>query len=510
MLVNAFLEDSYATCPDKVALVCGSQRLTYAEIEASANRLANALRQQGVQRGDRVAIWLPNSVEAVVSVFATLKAGATFTFLNPTTKPDKLIYILNNCRAVALVAPAQQEQVLPSILEAAPSVQKAICCGGPERDAALAGRLVSWERMLSLASNERPACPSIDIDLAAIIYTSGSTGVAKGVMSTHLNMVSAARSINQYLRNTAEDVLINVLPFSFDYGLYQLLLAFLAHGRLVLETSFVYPAAVLRRMEEERVTGFPGVPTMYALLLQMDLAAYDLSALRYMSNTGATLPVEHIAAIREKLPHVTLYSMYGLTECKRVSYLPPEELSRRPGSVGRAIPNSEVRIVDEAGRPVRPGEVGELIVRGANVMQGYWEMPEETAKVFRPGRYPSEVWLYTGDLFRMDEDGFLYFVARRDNMIKSRAGKVSPKEIEDALYRLPEVAEAAVRGEPDPVLGQAIVAYVSPRSGCHLSERDVLRHCTRHLEDYLVPQRVHILPTLPKSPSGKIQLSGLS
>ena len=202
--------------------------------------------------------------------------------------------------------------------------------------------------------------------------------------------------------------------------------------------------------------------------------------------------------------------MYGLTECKRVSYLPPEELDRRPESVGKAIPNCEVRIIDEDGQPVRPGEVGELIVRGANVMQGYWDMPEETAKVYKSGRYPGEVWLYSGDLFRMDEQGFLYFVGRRDNMIKSRGNKVSPREIEDVLYRLPDVLEAAVRGEPDPVLGQAIVAYVSLKAGSALNERDVLRHCARHLEDALVPQRVQILASLPKTPSGKITVSGLS
>ncbi len=509
MLVNALLEESFALCPDKVALVCGKRRLTYGEIEASANRLANALLRRGLQQGDRVAIWLPNSVEAVIGIFAALKAGAIFTVLNPTTKVEKLTRILNNSRAAALLAPAAQTPMLGQMLPAVPSLHTVVCCGDYDRAPTADERLLPWAEAMSLGSDERPPCSCIDIDLATIIYTSGSTGVPKGVMCTHLNVLSATRAINSYVGNTPADVVINVLPLSFDYGLYQIFLTFMAHGRLVLEPSFAYPAMVLHRIQEERVTGFPGVPTVFAMLLQMDLTAYDLSSLRYMTNTGAALPVEHIRAIRERFPHVRFYSMYGLTECKRVSYLPPEELDRRPGSVGKAIPNCEVRIVDENGRPVAPGHVGELIIRGSNVMQGYWEMPEETARVYKPGRYPGEVWLYSGDLFRMDEEGFLYFVARRDNMIKSRGNKVSPREIEDVLYRLPDVIEAAVRGEPDPVLGQAIVAYVALKPESTLTERDVLRHCAHHLEDALVPQQVQILTSLPKTPSGKITVSEL-
>ncbi|HIQ01481.1 MAG TPA: AMP-dependent synthetase, partial [Anaerolineales bacterium] len=354
-----------------------------------------------------------------------------------------------------------------------------------------------------------PSCPSIDIDLACLIYTSGTTGEPKGVMSTHANMAFAASSIIQYLENRPDDIVINVLPLSFDYGLYQLLMAFNFGGTLVLEQSFAYPAAVLRRIEEERVTGLPGVPTIFAMLLQMDLSRFDLSSLRYLTNTAAALPVEHIQRLREAFPQARLYSMYGLTECKRTLYLPPEELDRRPGSVGIPIPGTEVWIEDEAGNWLGPGEVGELVVRGSHVMQGYWGDPEETAKRYRPGRYPAERLLYTGDLFRMDEEGFLYFVARKDDIIKSRGEKVAPKEVESVLYRLPGVAEAAVIGVPDELLGQAIKAFIVCSDGHQLTEQDVLRHCRQHLEDFMLPRYVEFRPSLPKSPSGKIQKSAL-
>jgi acyl-CoA synthetase (AMP-forming)/AMP-acid ligase II len=328
-------------------------------------------------------------------------------------------------------------------------------------------------------------------------------------MSTHANMVFAASSIIQYLENVPEDIVINVLPLSFDYGLYQLMMVFEFGGTLVLERSFAYPAAILKRIEQEKVTGLPGVPTLFAVLLQMDLNKFDLSSLRYLTNTAAALPVEHIRRLRDAFPWARLYSMYGLTECKRTLYLPPEELNRRPGSVGIAIPGTEVWVEDEAGNRLGPGEVGELVVRGSHVMQGYWNNPEATARWYREGRYPAERLLYTGDLFRMDEEGFLYFVARKDDVIKSRGEKVAPKEVESVLYQLPGVVEAAVVGVPDEILGQAVKAFVVCSSDYFLTERDVLRHCTQNLEDFMVPKHVEFRDSLPKTESGKIKASAL-
>jgi long-chain acyl-CoA synthetase len=506
MLVNDFLEKSARGYPDKTALICEDQRWSYAEIESMANGLARALIEHGVQRGDRVAIYLSNSLETVVGIFATLKAGGVFTVINATTKLDKLIYILSNCRVTALITGGRGSKLTTRVRAAVPSLRFVVLCGAdvPDDDSVL-----SFDAIQGNYADEKLPRVNIDIDLACLIYTSGSTGEPKGVMSTHANMVAAASSIIEYLRNIPEDIVINVSPLSFDYGLYQLLMVFKFGGTLVLEKSFAYPAAALKRMEQERVTGFPGVPTVFAILLQMDLSKFDLSSLRYITNTAAALPVSHILQLREKFPHATLYSMYGLTECKRVSYLPPEELDRRPGSVGIAIPNTEVWVVDEEGNRVGPGVVGELVVRGAHVMQGYWEKPEETAKVYRPGRYPAERIMYTGDLFKTDEEGFLYFVGRKDDIIKSRGEKVAPKEVENVLYALDGVVEAAVIGVPDPILGQAIKALVVTAEGVTLTERDVLRHCATHLEDFMVPKVVEFRDSLPKTSSGKIKKTNL-
>jgi acyl-CoA synthetase (AMP-forming)/AMP-acid ligase II len=353
-----------------------------------------------------------------------------------------------------------------------------------------------------------PSGPSpfggIDIDLAALIYTSGSTGKPKGVMLTHLNIFSAATSITTYLENTSEDIIINVLPLSFDYGLYQVLMAFKVGATLVLERAFAYSHALIETILREKVTGLPIVPTISSILLGMDLRKYGFPHLRYITNTAAALPVEHIRRLHSSLPHVKLYSMYGLTECKRVSYLPPDQIEVRPGSIGRGMPNEEVYLVDESGRRLPPGSTGELVVRGANVMKGYWELPEETAKVLRPGPYPWESVLYSGDLFRSDEEGYLYFLGRKDDIIKTRGEKVSPKEVEDVLYAIEAVADAAAIGVPDPVLGQAIRAVITVRPGMTLDEREVLRHCARHLEDFMVPKQVEFRTCMPKTSSGKV------
>jgi long-chain acyl-CoA synthetase len=320
---------------------------------------------------------------------------------------------------------------------------------------------------------------------------------------SHENIVTAAVSITSYLENTADDVILNVLPLSFDYGLYQVLMAFLVGGTVVLERSFAYPALTLAMLVRERVTGFPIVPTIAAMLLQYNLDSYEFSALRYITSTGAALPSAHIAMLRSKLPSVRLYSMYGITESKRVAYLSPDEIDERPTSVGKAMPNLEVFVCDESGRLVEMG-TGELVVRGGAVMQGYWGRPEDTARVLRSGRFPGERLLYTGDIFRIDDEGYLYFVSRTDDMIKSRGEKVSPREVENVLHDLPGVIEAAVVGVPDELLGQAIKAYVRVDPTVGLSVRDIASHCAQRLEDFMVPKLVEFVQAMPNTMSGKV------
>lgn len=507
MQVEEFLERSAERTPEKTALVCGAFRLSYAEVEGLSNQLAHGLLACGLQRWDRVAVYAANCVEAVLAVFAILKAGGVFVLVNPTTKQDKLAYILNNCRASILIT---TERGLASALAAAQQAPflRAVLVGGATTDclrpASDGQQLVPVDTLLQSQPRERCPRKNIDIDLAALIYTSGSTGRPKGVMVTHLNIVSAATSITTYLENTADDIIINVLPLSFDYGLYQLLMAFKMGGTLILEQSFIYPYAILETLIRERVTGFPIVPTICSILLQMDLANYSFPQLRYVTNTAAALPVEHIRKLREAFPHVALYSMYGLTECKRVSYLPPDQLDTRPGSVGRGMPNEEVYIVGEYGNRAGPGTVGELVVRGSNVMKGYWELPEETDRVLRPGPFPNEKVLHTGDLFRADEEGYLYFVGRKDDIIKTRGEKVSPREVENVLYSHPSVAEAAVIGVPDNVLGNSILAFVSLKQGVTTTEAELLGFCADRLEDFMIPKSVQFFSVLPKSANGKI------
>lgn len=508
-LVHQFLENSAARLPDKIALVCGEKRLTYREVNDRADQLARSLMGMGLKRHDRVVVFLENSAEAVVSIFGILKAGAVFIVPNHAMKAKKLNYILNDSGAGVLITHTNKVHVVKEAVRAAPKLERILWLGNanhiPLSDSGAPAHHL-WEDVFRQPTGSGLAQQgsTIDVDLAAIIYTSGSTGEPKGVMSAHRNVAAAARSITQYLENKETDVVLNALPLSFDYGLYQILMSFLFGGTVILEKSFAFPYKILHRLVEERATGFPIVPTMAALMRQMDLSRFDFSSLRYITNTAAALPVSSIRKLQAVFPHVKIFSMYGLTECKRVSYLPPDQLHSRPESVGIPIPNEEVFIVDEEGNEVGPGRVGELVVRGSNVMQGYWNAPEETARVFRPGRYRGETLLYTGDLFKRDEEGYLYFFARKDDLIKTKGERVSPKEIENALCSMEKVAEAAVIGVPDDLFGQAIKAFIVPKNGTPLSAEQVMKHCQKELEPFMTPKFVEFLNSLPKSPSGKI------
>ena len=509
MLLESFLERSAERLPEKVALVCGERRATYAELDRRANALAHALVAGGVARGDRVLVRLGSREEAAVAIFAVLKSGAVFSVVHPTTKPAQIAHLLRDCGARALICAGDPPAALREMTHRADALRLVVDAGSGAAPIEAPGLRVLRLAELPAGAPAPPAKRCIDIDLAALVYTSGSTGLPKGVMLTHLNMVAAATSITTYLENTEDDVIFSCLPLSFDYGLYQLLMACRMGATLVLEPSFAYPHAVLQRIVREGATGLPIVPTMSAILLERDLSAYDLSKLRYVTNTAAALPADHIARLRRALPGARLYSMYGLTECKRVAYLPPEQLDARPGSVGKAMPNVEAYVVDEDGRRLGPGQVGELVVRGSNVMQGYWGMPEETEKVLRPGPIAGQRVLHTGDLFRTDDEGYLYFVGRRDEMIKSRGEKVSPREVETAIYGLDGVAQAIVVGVPDPVLGEKVAAFVVARDGAGVTPARVRAHCAHSLEEFKVPGHVELLGELPLRPSGKVDRRAL-
>ncbi|PSJ62776.1 class I adenylate-forming enzyme family protein [Pseudaminobacter soli (ex Li et al. 2025)] len=501
MRVETFLRQSAATGPDRIAIVADGARLSYAELDAKSDRLAAALAAEGVSRGDRVVVFMENVWETAVAIFAVLKAGAVFCPVNPQLKTDGVGLILRDCRPSAVLT---QEKFLDVCARASSDLLSPLLLIAARATGALPADVLAFEALIADdGSGVLPEAGGED-DLAMIIYTSGSTGRPKGVMMTHASMDAASSSIASYLENTAEDIVLGVLPLSFTYGLYQLLVAVRVGARLVLEKNFAFPHAILEKARAEGVTGLPLVPTIAAMLLSMkDLAPSPLPALRYLTNAAAPLPPAHVEGLQKLFPGAKLYCMYGLTECARAAYLPPEELDRRPGSVGQAIPGTQAVVLDEAGQLVGPGTVGELVVRGPHLMRGYWENPEATDAVLRPGPKPGEKQLYTGDLFRTDADGFLYFVSRKDDMLKIKGEKVAPRQVEAALCECPGVVEAVAFGRPDPILGLALHAAVVVSDPAP-TEREIIRHCARILPDFMVPKSIEFRAELPKTASGKV------
>jgi long-chain acyl-CoA synthetase len=500
MRVEEFLRRSAAVAPGKTALVAGGKRLSYLELDDLSDRLARALLARGLSHGERVIVFMENGWEAATSIFAVLKVGAVFCPVNPSTKAAGLAFIARHCGASIVLTQDKFEAVVAEAAREAPTLGTVIATGvsdSPPSD------VIAFKACVEGVSGPLPPA-GIDIDLAMLIYTSGSTGRPKGVMMTHRSMEAAAESISNYLQNSSNDIILNVLPLSFNYGLYQLITSITSGATLVLEKSFAFPHAVFETMRAEGVTVLPLVPTMAAMILAMkDLEPASVPALRCITNAAAALPSAQIAKLRKLFPGVRFFSMYGQTECARCTWLAPDELDRRPDSVGKAIPNTEAFIVDDKGLIVGPNVVGELVIRGPHLMQGYWNDAEATAAVLRPAGNGWERVLHTGDLFRTDEDGFLYFVSRKDDIIKTRGEKVAPKEVEAVLHDCSGVAEAVVVGVPDPILGSALHAFVV-RSDPALTARDVIRHCARHLQDFMVPKAVEFRSELAKTPSGKI------
>jgi long-chain acyl-CoA synthetase len=511
MLVNEFLEISAERYPDKLALICQDKKLTFAEINLSASSFAHNLIAEGFNSQDRAVVYVENSVESVVSIFGILKAGGIFVVVNPKVKAPKLAYIIADCQARFLITDASHLKQISDIIKDLPSLSAIIISDFEKAnkfsDLIPEIRLLPYSKMAEANFPNSPAERCIDIDLAGLIYTSGSSGNPKGVMLTHHNMVSAATSITQYLKNTQEDIILDALPLSFDYGLYQVLMSFKIGGTVILEKGFVFPEQIIKIVTREKVTGWPIVPTMAAILLRLkNINRHDFSSLKYITSTGQVLPSGHITRLRAIFPGVKIYSMYGLTECKRVSYLPPEEIDKRPGSVGKGMPNTQVYLIDDEGEKIsKPGKSGELVVRGSNVMKGYWNLPIETEKALRPGHYPGEKILYTGDLFKLDQEGYLYFLGRKDDIIKTSGHMVSPKEVENVLCEIEDVIEAAVIGVEDEILGKAIKAFVQLTESSRATEKDVISFCEKHLEDYAVPKHISFCGPLPRTESGKIQ-----
>jgi len=505
-LVGDTLRHSTEQRPDATAIVVDGRSRDYESLLDESLRLARALQELGLERGGRVVVQTTNSWETAVAVYGTTLAGGVFVVVNAQTKSDKLGYMLADSGAQFLVTQRPLLNVFRSFQGGLPALEHVLVVG---ESADLPAPCLGFGELVASA-DPSPSVRGIPVDLAALIYTSGSTGNPKGVMIRQQSMVFTMQSLCRYLRLSADDRILNFLPLAFDYGLYQLLMAVRLGATLILEQSFTFPLEIVARLTDTGATVFPGVPTAYATLcgLSRNRPELQLPEVRRVTNTAAALPPPILGDLRRIFPNALIFAMYGLTECKRVCYLEPELLEQRPSSVGKAIPGTEALVLVD-GRPAAPGEVGVLHVRGPHVMAGYWNQPELTAEMLRDGPTPGERMLCTQDFFTQDDEGFLYFVGRSDDIIKSGGQKVSPIEVENALHAIPEVRLAAVVGVEDEKLGEAIRAYVVLHDGASLTEHDVVRACRSRLEPIMVPHEVVFLDELPTTESGKVKKTGL-
>jgi acyl-CoA ligase (AMP-forming) (exosortase A-associated) len=501
---HQLLEERANRAPDAPAVSYRTDTLTYAQLWAEARRCGAVLAGLGVAREDRAAIFLEKRFETVVAMLGTSVAGGAFVPVNPLLKPAQVAHVVRDSGARVLVTSAARLRLVEDALADCPDLEHVLVVDGP---APAGGRLPVTEWSAEPRSTVRGG-PSVDVDVAAILYTSGSTGLPKGVVLSHRNLVVGAQSVSQYLHNTAEDVILSVLPLSFDAGLSQLTTALNVGAHVVL-LNYLAPADVPRACARWGVTGLTCVPPLWVQIAQLEWPDEARATLRYFANTGGRMPKTVLDRLRDVFPTASPYLMYGLTEAFRSTYLDPAEVDRRPDSIGKAIPNAEVLVLRPDGTRCEPGEPGELVHRGALVALGYWGDPERTAQRFRPvpgptsGHRPPEVAVWSGDTVVADEEGFLYFVGRDDEMIKSSGYRVSPNEVEEAALRTGRVVDAVAFGAEDARLGQRIVLVVAGADGAEVDITGLVADLRAALPTFMVPAEVVVRDELPRSPNGK-------
>jgi acyl-CoA ligase (AMP-forming) (exosortase A-associated) len=514
-LVHHMLRANASRSPNKEAVIHSAERLTYKEVSSRTEGVAQGLVQVGLKRGDRVGIYLEASAAQVISIFGILRGQGVFVPINAALFPDQVAHIAHDCQMKGLITSRSKLETLLPKLKGIPSLEFLVLTdsGNPDETTL---PLFNLEEFYPVRFPPKGREVCISKDLAAILYTSGSTGKPKGVMLNHAQIIAGASIVSDYLAITDQERILAVLPFSFDAGLNQLMTAFQQGGTVVL-INFVFAREIVQMLHKESVTGLAGVPTVWSLLAQPNstLQKNPPPRLRYITNTGGAMPQAVLKTLRETLPNTSIFLMYGLTEAFRSTFLPPEELDRRPTSMGKAIPDTEILVVNENGRPSAPGEVGELVHRGPTVSMGYWGHPELTAKVLRPHPFvppelgDSEKVCYSGDLVKTDEDGFLYFVGRRDTMIKSSGFRISPTEVEEVIFQSGKVRGVAVIGIPDEILGQVIKVFIVLKEGALWDTESIISYCAQRMPRHMVPKSAELLEELPKTSSGKVDYPAL-
>ena len=518
-LLHHLIAASAARAPQAPALSFGGATQSYAELDAALSAFAAGLLALGLERGERVGIYLDKRPETVTAFFGASAAGGVFVPVNPILKPEQVGYILQDCNVRVLVTSPERFSALRDTLAQCHDLRHVVLTGKVETLPELPGASVlRWDELCAAppAAGHR----IIDTDMAAILYTSGSTGRPKGVVLSHRNMVAGGKSVAQYLENHAGDTLLAALPLSFDAGFSQLTTAFHSGARVVL-LNYLMPRDVLKAVEKEKVTGLTAVPPLWIQLSQLQWPETVTEHLRYIANTGGRMPLETLTTLRGMLPKTRPFLMYGLTEAFRATFLPPEQADVRPDSIGKAIPNAEIMVLREDGSECAPNEPGELVQRGALVAMGYWNDPEKTAERFKPlpARAPGrqsglvlpEIAVFSGDTVRRDEEGYLYFIGRRDEMIKTSGYRVSPTEVEEILYATRLVGECAAFGVAHDTLGQSIVVIATAPAGGTLDTAALLAECRARMPAYMVPGRIEVREgPLPRNPNGKIDRKTLA
>jgi len=504
---NLFIQAAI-TDPDKEAVFHKDTALTYGQIYEQSHSISQTLVRLGVKKGDRVCFYLEKRLEKVIAIFAISLAGAIFVPIRRLSQAAQVLYILNNSNASVLITSSSR---LPALKGGLQNLQGIITVDTPDIFHAECP-VVGWHE--ALADNSlRRTCPSlISEDIAAILYTSGSTGQPKGVVLSHRNIVAGAQIISEYLEINKDDRLLSILTFGFDYGLNQLTTSFLNCAQLVL-FDYLFPKDILEVVAKYQITGLAAVATTWIQLLQVPWKD-SMNSLRYVTNSGGSVPVEYVKKLRQRIP-ADIYLMYGLTEAFRSTYLDPSMVDNRPSSIGKAVPGEEIMVLEKDDKPVATGETGELVHRGQLVAQGYWREPELTAKRFRknpmqlPDVFIDEIVVYSGDFVKMDDEGYLYFEGRKDEMIKSAGNRISPTEVEEVLYNSGFVAEAVAMGRPHEVYGQVVIVVLSLQPDAKKSEKDILLYCRKNMPSYMIPHDIKIWDSLPKNTNGKLDRSAI-